>query len=95
MVHALRHIYASRLPEDGASATEIQALVGHESLNTSQGSIDATANQTRQSARAYRTLPGGPAGHHTAEDHHPILAITQPPRPTRTSLPWVPGQEPV
>ena len=33
-------------PEDGASATEIQALLGDESLNTSQGHIDATANQT-------------------------------------------------
>jgi integrase/recombinase XerD len=55
MVHALRHTYATRLAEDGASATEIQALLGHESLNTSQGYIDATANQTRQAARANRT----------------------------------------
>jgi len=51
MVHALRHTLA----EDGASATEIQALPGHESLNTSQGYIDATANATRQAARANRT----------------------------------------
>jgi integrase/recombinase XerD len=55
MVYALRHTYATRLAEDGASATEIQALLGHESLNTSQGYIDATANQTRQAARANRT----------------------------------------
>jgi site-specific recombinase XerD len=55
MVHALRHTFATRLAEDGASATEIQALLGHESLNTSQGYIDATANQTRQAARANRT----------------------------------------
>ena len=55
MVHALRHTYATRLAEDGASATEIQALLGHESLNTSQGYIDATANATRQAARANRT----------------------------------------
>jgi site-specific recombinase XerD len=47
--------FATRLAEDGASATEIQALLGHESLNTSQGYIDATANQTRQAARANRT----------------------------------------
>ena len=55
LVHALRHTFATRLAEDGASATEIQALLGHESLNTSQGYIDATANQTRQAARANRT----------------------------------------
>lgn len=55
MVHALRHTFATRLAEDGASATEIPALLGHESLNTSQGYIDATANQTRQAARANRT----------------------------------------
>jgi integrase/recombinase XerD len=47
--------FAFRLAEDGASAAEIQALLGHESLNTSQGSIDATANQTRQAAQANRT----------------------------------------
>jgi site-specific recombinase XerD len=37
LVHALRHTFATRLAEDGASATEIQRLLGHESLNTSQG----------------------------------------------------------
>jgi integrase/recombinase XerD len=51
----LRHTFATRLAEDGASATEIQALLGHESLNTSQGYIDATANATRHAARANRT----------------------------------------
>ena len=55
MVHALRHTFATRLAEDGASATEIQVLLGHESLNASQGYIDATANQTRRAARANRT----------------------------------------
>ena len=40
MVHALRHTYATRLAEDGADATEIQALLGHESLNTSRGYIE-------------------------------------------------------
>jgi integrase/recombinase XerD len=55
MVHALRHTFATRLAEDGATVTEIQALLGHESLNTSQGYIDATANATRQAARANRT----------------------------------------
>src|SRR5205085_9894392 len=47
--------FATGLAEDGASATEIQALLGHESLNTSQGYIDATASATRQAARANRT----------------------------------------
>jgi site-specific recombinase XerD len=55
LVHALRHTFATRLAEDGADATEIQALLGHESLNTSQGYIDATATRTRQAARANRT----------------------------------------
>ena len=55
LAHALRHTFATRLPEDGADAIEIQALLGHESLNTSQGYIDATANRTRQAARANRT----------------------------------------
>jgi site-specific recombinase XerD len=71
MVHALRHTFATRLAEDGASATEIQALLGHESLNTSQGYIDATANQTRQAARAnrtYRTLEQLTAKPKKAED---------------------------
>ena len=54
MVHALRHI-ATRLAEHGASASQIQALLGHESLNTSHGYIDATPNQTRQAARANQT----------------------------------------
>jgi integrase/recombinase XerD len=55
MIHALRHTFATRLAEDGADATEIQALLGHESLNTSQAYIEATANRTRQAARANRT----------------------------------------
>jgi integrase/recombinase XerC len=55
LVHALRPTFATRLAEDGASATEIQASSGHENLNTSQGYIDATANQTRQAARDRRT----------------------------------------
>jgi site-specific recombinase XerD len=35
--HALRHTFATRLAEDGATASEIQRLLGHASLNTSQG----------------------------------------------------------
>ena len=69
MVHALRHTFATRLAEDGAGATEMQALLGHESLNTSQGYIDATATATCQAARANRTyrafrdlVPSQPGG---------------------------------
>ena len=72
--HALRHTFATRLAEDGG-ATETQALLGYESLNTSWGYIEATANRTRQAARANRTYrvleriaprkgrPTGPADH--------------------------------
>jgi site-specific recombinase XerD len=54
-VHALRHTMATRLAEDGASASEIQHILGHESLNTSQTYIDATANEQRAAVRANRT----------------------------------------
>ena len=39
----------------GASASEIQHILGHESLNTSQTYIDATANEQRAAVRANRT----------------------------------------
>jgi integrase len=55
LVHALRHTFATRLAEDGATASEIQRLLGHASLNTSQGYIDATASEQRAAARANRT----------------------------------------
>jgi integrase/recombinase XerD len=55
LVHALRHSLATRLAEEGATATEIQHLLGHESLTTSQGYIDSTAREQRDAARANRT----------------------------------------
>ena len=55
LVHALRHTMATRLAEDGASASEIQHILGHESLNTSQTYIGATANEQRAAVRANRT----------------------------------------
>jgi hypothetical protein len=58
-VHALRHSLDTRLAEDGATTSEIQHLLGHESLTTSQGYIDDTAREQRDAARAnraYRTL---------------------------------------
>jgi hypothetical protein len=54
LVHALCHSLASRLAEDGATASGIQHL-RHESLATSQGYIDATARAQRDAARANRT----------------------------------------
>ncbi|QUH01797.1 tyrosine-type recombinase/integrase [Saccharopolyspora erythraea] len=55
MVHALRHTFATRLAEDGASAAEIAKLLGHASINSSQTYIDVTAREQRLSVRANRT----------------------------------------
>jgi integrase/recombinase XerC len=55
LVHALRHTFATRLAEDGATAIEIMNLLGHASLTTSQAYIDATAREQRDAARANRT----------------------------------------
>jgi site-specific recombinase XerD len=55
MVHALRHTFATRLAEDGATATVIQRLMGHPSLNMSQRYIDATAQEQRAAAKSNRT----------------------------------------
>jgi site-specific recombinase XerD len=60
-LHALRHTFATRLAEDGASASEIMALLGHASLATSQNYIEATAREQRAavaSNRTYRALGG-------------------------------------
>ncbi|GAB3138134.1 tyrosine-type recombinase/integrase [Micromonospora sonneratiae] len=54
-LHALRHTFATRLAEDGASASEIMRLLGHSSLTTSQNYIDVTAGQQRAAVRANRT----------------------------------------
>lgn len=58
-LHALRHTFATRLAEDGATASEIMALLGHASLATSQNYIEATGREQRAAAasnRTYRTL---------------------------------------
>ncbi len=60
LVHALRHTFATSLARNGASGTELQKLLGHESLATTQRYVDATAREVRQAARsndAYRLLP--------------------------------------
>jgi site-specific recombinase XerD len=70
LVHALRHTFATRLAQDGASAVEIMRLLGHASLTTSQNYIDATAREQREAVRSNRThqalrklmsTPGAPA----------------------------------
>ncbi|MGI5150749.1 tyrosine-type recombinase/integrase [Plantactinospora sp. CA-294935] len=54
-LHALRHTFATRLAEDGASAPEIMRLLGHASLATSQSYIEVTAEQERAAVRSNRT----------------------------------------
>lgn len=55
LVHALRHTFATRLAEDGATASEIMTLLGHASITTSQNYIDATAREQREAVRSNRT----------------------------------------
>lgn len=50
IAHALRHTVGTLLAGSGAPATDIMRLLGHESLATSQGYIDAVASQLRASA---------------------------------------------
>lgn len=55
LVHAMRHTYATRLAEDGASASAIMELLGHASLASSQVYIKAIAVEQRAVAAANRT----------------------------------------
>lgn len=55
LVHALRHTFATRLAEDGASVTEIMHLLGHSSVTSSQAYIEVTARAQREAAGANRT----------------------------------------
>jgi len=54
-LHALRHTFATRLAEDGASAVEIMRLLGHASLATSQNYIESTSRERRLAAASNRT----------------------------------------
>lgn len=72
LVHAPRHTYATRLADDGAtasaSASEIMALLANASLTTSQAYIDATSAEQRRSGaanRTYRALSSIAASAHT------------------------------
>lgn len=66
LVHALRHTFATRLAEDGASASEIMRLLGHTSMNASQAYIEVTSRAEREAARSNRTYRA--LGHLAAED---------------------------
>jgi len=48
MVHALRHTFATLLAERGAAATDLQELLGHDSLSTSQRYVSVTGSRLRQ-----------------------------------------------
>jgi site-specific recombinase XerD len=59
LVHALRHTFATSLARNGATGVELQRLLGHESLATTQRYVDATAREVRAAARtneAYAAL---------------------------------------
>ncbi|WP_028647669.1 tyrosine-type recombinase/integrase [Nocardiopsis sp. CNT312] len=55
LVHALRHTFATRLAEDGASVSEIMRLLGHASVASSQAYIEVTARAQREAAGVNRT----------------------------------------
>ena len=55
LVHALRHTFATRLAEDGASVSEIMHLLGHASVTSSQAYIEVTARAQREAAGSNRT----------------------------------------
>ncbi len=72
LVHALRHEFATRLAERGASAHELMELLGHSSIVTGQAYVASTAREVRQAARgnpAYGVLDrlvGGGGGSSSA-----------------------------
>lgn len=59
MAHAFRHTYGTTLAADGAPVSAIRKLMGHSSINTSQGYIDSLAREERSVAaknRVYKVL---------------------------------------
>lgn len=50
LVHALRHTFATRLVDRGATAVELMELLGHRSLNTSQHYVRASSREVRAAA---------------------------------------------
>lgn len=79
LVHALRHTFATRLGQSGASAVEVMELLGHRSLSATQGYIKATARELREAARSnpvYRSLDRvvgeGSGGQAPGQDGHGV-----------------------
>ncbi|AKM83429.1 hypothetical protein A2422_00980 [Candidatus Woesebacteria bacterium RIFOXYC1_FULL_31_51] len=54
--HSLRHGFATYLAEQGASATAIQFLLGHESLNTTTRYLHASDKFAEETHRKYHPL---------------------------------------
>jgi integrase/recombinase XerD len=54
MAHAFRHTYGTTLAADGAPVAAIRKLMGHSSINTSQGYIDSLAREERDVAARNR-----------------------------------------
>lgn len=54
MAHAFRHTYGTTLAADGAPVAAIRKLMGHSSINTSQGYIDSLAREEREFAAKNR-----------------------------------------
>jgi site-specific recombinase XerD len=50
LVHTLRHEFATRLAENGASAHELKELLGHSSIATGQHYVESTARELRMAA---------------------------------------------
>ncbi|MDN3356284.1 tyrosine-type recombinase/integrase [Actinomadura sp. DC4] len=55
LVHTLRHEFATRLAENGASAHELKELLGHSSIATGQHYVESTARELRMTARTSPT----------------------------------------
>jgi site-specific recombinase XerD len=56
--HSLRHGFATYLAEQGASATAIQFLLGHESLNTTTRYLHASDKFAEETHKKYHPLSG-------------------------------------
>jgi site-specific recombinase XerD len=79
LAHALRHTYATLLVDTGASLPEVQRLLGHRDLSTTQVYLGVTGAGLEQTAlanpaRAFLTTDGGP----------PSSSIEAPARPEQT-----------
>jgi site-specific recombinase XerD len=55
LVHTLRHEFATRLAENGASAHELKELLGHSSITTGQHYVESTARELRLTASSSPT----------------------------------------